>query len=163
MNSKDEEHPEGIQTVGDSALLSSYQVMATRRLGYDTLMWQTPMLGLTAQAFLFTSALSPTATRTGRLIAASLALVTSIISMQLMSKHRHHELVDCRLLEDFEKKHGLEPLHVRSVSRDEPAHLNRNWFVGLSSYKVWMMGLALFAAGAAAIIIITLLTPALLT
>ena len=34
-----------------------YEVIAGRRNTYDGLLWQMPMLGLTAQAFLFTIAL----------------------------------------------------------------------------------------------------------
>lgn len=34
-----------------------YSVVASRRLQWDNLLWQVPVLGLTAQAFLFTTAL----------------------------------------------------------------------------------------------------------
>lgn len=144
------------------ALLASYQVMASRRIGYDTLMWQTPMLGLTAQAFLFSSALNPSSSRTARFIALSLALITSIISMQLMSKHRHHESADCLMLERLERIYKLEPLHVRPEVRDTVLQLRRPWYIRLSSFRVWMAGLALFAVAAAAIMIITIAAPGLL-
>jgi hypothetical protein len=142
--------------------LASYQVIASRRLGYDTLMWQTPMLGLTAQAFLFSSALTPSESRTARLIAMCLALATSIISMQLMSKHRHHELADSLLLERFEMEHKLVALHARPDHRDVSLHVRRPWYIRLSSYRVWMAGLSLFAIAAAAIIVITIAYPSLL-
>lgn len=143
-------------------ILASYQVLASRRLGYDTLMWQTPMLGLTAQAFLFSSALSPSSSRTARLIAMSLALITSLISMQLMSKHRHHEMVDSRLLEQFEQDHELHALHCSSRARDSLSNARRSWFVNLSSYRIWMTGLGLFAIAAGLIIAITIAKPDLL-
>lgn len=143
-------------------LLASYQVLASRRLGYDTLMWQTPILGLTAQAFLFSSALSPSSSQTARLIAMSLALVTSLLSMQLMSKHRHHEMTDSQTLERIEREHKLSLLHSSSSARDSSLKLPRSWFVNLSSYRVWMAGLALFAIAAASIIVITIVKPELL-
>lgn len=38
---------------------SGYAALAERRLQWDSLLWQVPVLSLTAQAFLFTIALSP--------------------------------------------------------------------------------------------------------
>ena len=76
----------------DPKYLISYQVLADRRLAQDTLLWQTPVSALTAQAFLFSSALSPSCSRVARLVAMVLALVTSLLSMQLMAKHRYLSL-----------------------------------------------------------------------
>ena len=42
---------------------ATYGALATRRLQWDNLLWQVPILGLTAQAFLFTIALDPGSTR----------------------------------------------------------------------------------------------------
>jgi hypothetical protein len=143
-------------------ILVSYQVLASRRLGYDTLVWQTPLLSLTAQAFLFSSALNPSSSQTARLIAMSLALITSLISMQLMCKHRHHEMIDSLMLEQFEEEHALHSVHSSSHSRGSSLELPRSWFVNLSSYHVWMSGLAFFAGAAIAIVVITVVKPELL-
>jgi hypothetical protein len=146
--------------------IAVYQVVASRRLGYDTSMWQAPVLSFTAQAFLFTIALG-TSSSGARLIAASLGLVIALISLQLMSKHRYHEKIDAKLLERLEKKmkidrrvgyspHGLRE-HQADFEKVKPW-----WFQRPSSYLVWMVGLALFALASMSSIIITLTNPALL-
>ena len=146
--------------------ISVYQVIASRRLGYDTSMWQAPVLSFTAQSFLYTIALS-VSNNVARLIAALLALIIALISMQLMSKHRHHEIIDAKLLESLEKEMKLNKL-VGCFPHEHPRHRARlvgvtpQWFVRLSSYQVWMSGLALFAIASISIIIITFTNPALL-
>jgi hypothetical protein len=96
-----------------------------------------------------------------RLIAASLALIVALISMQLMSKHRYHERIDAKLLESLEEKEmkldklGYFP-HEHPKDRAEHVGMKTQWFESLSSYYVWMLGLALFAIASASIITITL-------
>lgn len=153
----------------DPALRGSlYQVVANRRLGYDTLVWQVPALGLTAQAFLFTTALNTSNGKPARLVSASLALVIALISMQLMSKHRYHEEIDSRLLQVVETDLNLDKLYgctphappseraetIRMLAADYPINQVRStWIQRRSSYRLWMYGLALFALAAAGIIV----------
>ncbi len=133
--------------------------------GYDTLMWQTPILGLTAQAFLFSVALNPSCSvRTARLISMILAqLATSLMSIQLMAKHRHHEMVDSLTLEQIEKDHSLTGLHLPIHHRQIAKTLKRPWLLKLSSYRVWMVGLALFAVAALFIIVVSIARPDILS
>jgi len=146
--------------------ISVYQTIASRRLGYDTSMWQVPVLSFTAQAFLFTIALSASNYNLARLLAALLALIIALISMQLMSKHRYHERIDVKLLESLEKDMKLDKLgyfpHGHPKDRASFVRMTPQWFQRLSSYQVWMLGLALFAIASASIIIITFTYPALL-
>ncbi|MEO7002121.1 MAG: hypothetical protein ABI068_09870 [Ktedonobacterales bacterium] len=149
----------------DSTLQAAlYQVVATRRLGYDTLIWQVPALGLTAQAFLFTTALTSPINNPARLIAAALALVIALISMQLMSKHRYHEEIDARLLEKLEKNLKLAdvlgcPPHAKPTIRAATLGartIKSNFIIRRSSYRLWMCGLGLFAFAALGIIVTSL-------
>jgi hypothetical protein len=64
--------------------------VAARRTQFDQLVWQVPVLSLTAQAFLYSIALSPDGTRTTRVIASLLPLVMTFLSLHLMVKHRQH-------------------------------------------------------------------------
>jgi hypothetical protein len=147
-----------------------WQTLAARRLGYDTMMWQTPSLGMTAQAFLFTLALASGSSPWARLIAALLSLVLSLLVTQLMAKHRRHELLDSLLLERIEQSLGVDAvadvaLHTGPTgSRDDDqqrvgARLSRSTpgprrFWEMSSYELWMIGQGLF--GIAALVIIAL-------
>lgn len=157
----------------DPALLGSvYQALSARRLGYDTMMWQVPALSFTAQAFLLTIALGG-GLGVNRLVSAALALVIALISMQLMAKHRFNEEIDSRLLERFERSTRIDsafgspphaPLNqrMRAVTSkpgqsDGMAKVRRHWYVHMSSYRLWMRGLALFALTSCAIIAVNMI------
>lgn len=131
-------------------LAATYAVIAARRAGYDSLMWQVPSLGLTAQAFLLTIALGPGTAQVPRLAASLLAGIVALLSMQLMSKHRLHEQIDSIELERIEhdmgvtKALGFAP-HERSGSRVSRHGLAVNRWTQISSYRAWMFGLGTFA------------------
>jgi hypothetical protein len=72
----------------DNISREAYAAVAARRTQFDQLVWQVPVLSLTAQAFLFSIALSPDGTRTARIIASLLSLVMTFLSLHLMVKHR---------------------------------------------------------------------------
>jgi hypothetical protein len=113
------------------------------------MMWQTPVLSLTAQAFLFTIALGRESTIWARIVSAALALLAALASMQLMAKHRHHEVEDSTDLEGFEKANATKGYIAIHGKR------NRNsikgvsgLFIRYSSYKIWMLTLLAFAIAA---------------
>lgn len=120
---------------------AQYQVVADRRLGTDSMMWQVPVLSLTAQAFLFTIALSGDTPMLARKLAALLAGSAAAASLQLMSKHRQHEFIYSKWLEAFENEYNWEAAHGRPVI--EVSGLS-GWFVRRRSYNVWWYMLALF-------------------
>ena len=132
--------------------LTQYQVVASRRQAMDALMWQVPVLSLTAQAFLFSIALGSDSSCLARMLAGSLALFASLASIQLMSKHRLLEVRDSKWLEAFERENGLAVIHSRPP-RQEGCSV---WklFVGLSSYRVWVITLFLFALAAVLILVL---------
>lgn len=150
-----------------------YPVVSSRRQGYDQMMWQVPALSLTAQAFLFSIALASSASQATRLIAATLALFTSLMSIQLMGKHRHHELQDALLLEKMEQDLGMRPVHTRKPPMGRspstgpnsspgagPARTPWLWLIGLSSYRVWVLGLGVFGLAAAVVLVLSAFSPA---
>lgn len=150
-----------------------WQTIASRRATYDTMMWQTPALGLAAQAFLFTLALAPDTFPTGRLIAASLSLTLSVLVLQLMAKHRHLESRDTLLLESLERSLGFSEAlgslpHGRMIDRYPPALMQfappegrvaslAARAVGLKSFRVWMVGQSLFGLAAIAVIVMVVI------
>lgn len=157
----------------DPALLGSvYQALSARRLGYDTMMWQVPALSFTAQAFLLTIALGG-GLGANRLVSAALALVIALISMQLMAKHRFNEEIDSRLLEGLERSahigqafgvppHAPPNQRMRVVnSKADPyggmPPVRRHWYVTMSSYRLWLRGLGLFAMTSCAIITVNII------
>ena len=132
-----------------------YQGLLGRRAAYDSLMWQVPSLSLTAQAFLFTVMLAPDTQPAGRLTAALLSCIAAVMSVQLMAKHRHHEVIDSILLERYERAAGLPPLHARSLERARSAGRTPGWLASWSSYVVWIAGLVSFGVTAMVIAFVT--------
>jgi len=144
-----------------------YQVLASRRISYDTLMWQVPILSFTAQAFLMTIALNTASSAFDRLVPSFLGVIVSILSLQLMAKHRDLEMLDSFLLHQFETINSWPPLHSKPFDREKLLAENykkmrddRAWYVKWSvkpkSYSVWMIGLSMFLIAWLIIIIITL-------
>lgn len=140
----------------------TYQVVADRRTQFNALVWQTPALSLTAQAFLFTISLSAGTAPTGRRIAAVLSILTATLSGLLMAKQRAREVQDAEWLEAFEKEHELRIVHGRDVHREwERAHAR--WWVRLTSYVVWQLGMAAFGIAGAVVLVLSVLRPGALT
>jgi hypothetical protein len=121
-----------------------YQLIASRRQNHDTMLWQTPVISLTAQAFLFTIALG-TGSIPGRVLAALLALISALASLHLLAKQRHLELHYSNLLEAYERAKGLPPLH-----HPPPKAAGA---LGWSAYTVWKYVFGIFGAAAIAAIV----------
>jgi hypothetical protein len=136
-----------------------YDVVAQRRLQWDNLVWQVPVVGLTAQAFLFTIALSAGNSQFARATASFLALVAALLSMQLMARQRQSELTDAHWLNAYEQEtfgfsvHG-EPWREK---RDEISVAGP--FSKVGAFHVWMVGFSLYAIAALVILAVTFLVP----
>jgi hypothetical protein len=146
-------------------------------MGYDSMMWQSPALSMTAQAFLFTLTLSSGVPRLPRILAACLSITLAILAIQLMSRHRQQELTDSVMLEKLEEQLGLAidgcrphaPADVREAKFAPPRgkaadryFFRARWLTGHSSYRLWISGQALFAVAAAIAILVSVLSPGLL-
>jgi hypothetical protein len=133
-----------------------YQIIADRRVGTDTMMWQAPVLSLTAQAFLLTIALGPDSAPTARAISALLAVLAAAASLQLMAKHRYYEVSDSKWLERYEGKHlGCPPLHTPKRPGADPM----KWYERLPSYYVWCAILGIFGIAGLVVIVLTICCP----
>jgi hypothetical protein len=153
-----------------------YEALVQRRLARDTMMWQAPVLSLTAQAFLFTIALGAGTSPAARYMAATLAIVVSAMSIQLMCKHRYHRELDEVFLRELEKneelayaigvvphagRRDLQAASERLGGDPLPRRGLRRWearIIPVSSATVWLSGLALFGAAAVAVLFLTALS-----
>lgn len=148
-------------------LLFAYEMLVLRNQTQATLLWQTPSLALTAQAFLLTIALIADFSTTGHVLAAMLGIVVAVISMQTMAKHRYFESLDNFKMQRLEYELGLPPLSSRAWRTDPkvPGGFSAprdNWWIRQRSYWVWQIGLALFGIVNFAIILIATFKPDLL-
>ena len=127
--------------------MEQYQLIAARKVFHDTMLWQTPVISLTALAFLFTIALGD-GPRTSRIVTSFLALFAAVASAQLLARHRHFQQHYSKLLQDIERAKGLPVVHQAPPSGKFLAR----W----SSYNIWFAVFIAFGAvalwiGAAAI------------
>lgn len=147
--------------------LFAYEMLLLRQQTQANLLWQTPALALTAQAFLLTIALVADFSATGRVLAAGLGVVVAVISMQTMARHRYLESLDSFQMEALEHELGLPPISSRDWRSQAPVPGGRfatpvgSGATGLSSYRVWQLGLATFAVVNLAVVVIELVRPAL--
>lgn len=126
-----------------------YEIVVARRQAYDALLWQTPVLSLTALAFLLTIALAPETTLWGRRFASTLALVAAVASVQLMWKHRFMEVRDSRLLKAFEEARrgdGFLRIHGRPERQWGWRSLQTVIIQVVPSFWLWFVLLLAFAA-----------------
>ncbi len=124
------------------------------------MLWETPTLALTAQAFLLTIALNKDAAPAAVYVSAGLGLVVALLSMQLMAKHRFLNEMDKAQMHRLEAE-----LEIPHVSRRNYFFVNGKYVVPenlsvpgrgaprtpgrlerLQSYRVWFYGVGLFAA-----------------
>lgn len=161
--------------------IAVWSSIASRRASYDAMVWQTPSLGLAAQAFLLTLALGPDTSAFGRTISAALSLALSIMVIQLLAKHRLGELQDALLLQrmegdlEFLENIGCEPHGTplerstesererlsQEASRLVPRGLASFW--GMSSVRLWIIGQWGFAGIAVLILVCAWAWPSGLT
>lgn len=147
----------------EATIVAMYQVVAGRRLAIDTMMWQVPSLGLTAQAFLLTISLGSDSSRLARLVAAFLGCVAMGMCLQLMAKYRYLEVVDSRIAETLEQRFSGNSLqaqiHSPPSKRAKALNMVPNRFVALSSYRLWMTGLLLFLVSNLVIAFLVVVSP----
>jgi hypothetical protein len=152
----------------DASDLAVYQVVASRRLQWDNLLWQVPTLSLTAQAFLFTIALGADTSQLSRCIAALLSMLSAAVSMILMAGQRRGELTDSAWLEAYELRHfdgvGAHGMAYKArrdqtpMVRDSDSRLIHFYghFARKQTFPYWMSALFGFGIAAAVVFVIAI-------
>jgi hypothetical protein len=106
-----------------------YRTLAARSNTWYQLLWEVPLFAFTAQAFTFTIALDPDATRVGRLIACTLSVLISLVSLVTLVRQRKADRLDSKELARLERQWGWskdERLHGRAWA-DRRAHMTYDW------------------------------------
>jgi len=128
-----------------------YSAIAARRAQFDSLVWQVPVLSLTAQAFLFTIALGSDTSRYARTIACLLSVLTSFLTVHLLTRHRQAEIIDAHWLAALEDLSSLPGAHgAEWRTRRDNQNANAGIFEPLSrlpGFKTWSFGALPFRVG----------------
>jgi hypothetical protein len=127
------------------SVIASYQVTSSRRLQYENLMWQVPALSLSAQAVLISVTLNSGSSPENRLITSVLSAMVGIISIQLLQKHRYHEVLESKQLEQIENTYDLINIHAPITIRAAILRHKRGKIESLSGFVVWRLALFAFA------------------
>jgi hypothetical protein len=141
----------------------AFQMIMQRGLQTNALLWQTPSLALTAQAFLLTLSLGGGTIRPIRIVVSVLGLVIGIMSMQLMAKHHYFYELDQAELRRIESRLKMPPVSDRKTQiKDHKAEVWALPFVKVTSYIVWQSGIFLIGLTNAVVLVLVLTRPQLL-
>ncbi|MDJ0334575.1 hypothetical protein QMG83_05000 [Salinibacterium sp. G-O1] len=154
---------------GQEATLAVYSAVVARRLQWDNLLWQVPVVSFTAQAFLLNVSLAPNSSLFARLVSSALASIVSVLCIHLMAKHRQSEVLDAETLKRMEAELP-ELLHQHGTAwGDRRAAMPRerglvHFFIRPTgrAYPVWIVGLFAFFVVSATIFVLSLAAPQLL-
>ncbi|KAH7103101.1 hypothetical protein BKA62DRAFT_697216 [Auriculariales sp. MPI-PUGE-AT-0066] len=166
--SDDGEKSNNPQALGQVNIDVIYQTVANRRLAFDNMTWQVPIMALTAHAFLFTIALAGDSTPLARYLSMIIVLIITLLTCRLFIGHMIREVSDRAWLEEFEKAYlpQIAQVHVkhwrfRKVANKNKAGWMKFLFV-LPAFQTWRDGLVLIGGMAIAVIIVTGVKPELL-
>jgi hypothetical protein len=87
--------------------------LVAKRTTLDQLIWQAPIIALTAQAFLMTIAFSSSNSRLYRIASGVIAMLIGLLSWQLFLRHTRLEREATQQLEALELKHFGQTVHSR--------------------------------------------------
>jgi hypothetical protein len=113
MSRADDENPSDSQV----SLLGVY---ATQFSSYSSLLWQVPALGLTAQSFLLTIALTHDSSQGARIMASGLGLLIALASVALMHGQRGFAISHAWFVRQLSIQLGLGELAGIKESDAEP-------------------------------------------
>jgi hypothetical protein len=163
----EETKPGGLKPSSADNWISLLTVYATQFGSYTTLLWQVPALGLTAQSFLMTIALTHDSSRWARLIASVLGMIVVGASYALMHDQRGRAINQGALACIASNKLSLKNLignigppgvtdGVPKETDAEKVWTDRKTSPLLSAelmYHIWRLCLALFAIADVLIIV----------
>lgn len=150
-----------------TAMPEVYAAVAARRTQFDNLLWQVPVLTITAQAFLFTVALGADTRPAARIVSCLLSVLVTFLTLHLFTRHRQAEIADAHWLEEYERRHyGSGQAHglvwQRARNATDPGAGRFTPFSRLAGFRTWAVGLTLFGFAAVAILVTTIFWPHLL-
>jgi hypothetical protein len=151
--------PQSVEADLNPDLVAVLGVYAGQFASYTTLLWQVPVLGLTAQAFLLTIALGGTTSSGARIMASGISIVVVAASEFLMHDQRGRAINHGELLRRVSEKLALRDRLGGSVEVEDawPKRTNAEnvWGVDHLIYHAWRWCLYLFGVADLAIIVST--------
>jgi hypothetical protein len=133
--------------------LLAFEAVSARHSAHITIMWQAPSLGVAAESFLLTIALSPGSPTATRIGVSVLGMMVALLASQLMAKHRYASQRDGQILESLVRR--LDMAEVFNAA----ANVKSTWLSRRSSYLSWRIGLGIFLVFNIAILVLSIVRP----
>jgi hypothetical protein len=161
----------GLDKLTPSQLRDLYQVVNSRRLQWDNLFWQVPLISISGVSFLFTIIFNSTTSHYSRLTSCFLAIIISSASLSTLARHRLSEVHDSNLLAGIEllkfkvSIHGKDFKNVRNTFNKSYGRKHDFWdFIVRGSnqgraYPVWIAVFIIFILVSISIVIAEFISP----
>jgi hypothetical protein len=138
-----------------------YAVVASRRQGYDTLLWQMPAIGIAAQSFLITASLDADTPEFLAVVLAASSCFVAFASIQFFQRLRFMELYDAELLREFESQNASAGYAVVHGRKDGSGEIKAKGLARLRAYPIWnslLAGFCVLALSSLGLTVLRLLT-----
>jgi hypothetical protein len=94
-----------------------HSALVAKRATLDQLIWQAPVIALTAQAFLMTIAFDTDKSAFYRCLSGTVATIIGLLSWQLFLRHTFIERQATMQLEELELRHFGQTVHARPAAK----------------------------------------------
>ena len=121
--------------ITDYELLKGLEASASvRRLQFDNLLWQVPMIAITGESFLFTIILNGTTSRFSRTISTSLAMSIAFATLFTFARLRASEVHDSNKLAEIEVQIYGQAIHGIMLSQSRANFVEHEYGKGSTSF-----------------------------
>lgn len=100
---------------------------SARRLQFENLLWQVPMIAITGESFLFTIILNSATSKFSRSISSILAMSISFATLFSFARLRASEVHDSNKLAEIETKIYGFPIHGSTLSKSRADFVNKQY------------------------------------
>jgi cell division protein FtsL len=168
----------GMDKVPKVELREIYDRLSERRLQWDNLLWQVPLISLTGVSFLFTIIFLESTSRFSRTMVCLLTILISYASLFTLARHRASEVYDSNLMQgieeilygrvihgkDYSTQRKLFVANKRTGLRKDSKSIWDNLIVRLNvtkSYPIWMFVFVIFMTTSLVCLVLNLFHPQL--
>ena len=122
------------KNISDYELLKGLEAAASsRRLQFDNLLWQVPMIAITGESFLFTIILDSSTSRFSRTISTLLAMSIAFATLFTFARLRASEVHDSNKLAEIEVQIYGQAIHGIALSQSRANFVEHQYGNGSTS------------------------------
>ena len=128
----------GMDEIPKEELREIYNRLNERRLQWDNLLWQVPLISLTGVSFLFTIIFLESTSRFSRSLVCLLTILISYASLFTLARHRGSEVYDSNLMQGIEEILYGKIIHGKKYSEQRKRFMvHRKAGYSKESRSIW--------------------------